>query len=96
MCIIKISEKTLKFNDVEVYKNKCYASKERITLNSELINKIVVFEKFEHSDKDFLFFIGYKEDNIIRPLCIILPQMSEYIKYFNHGGKKYVLQNWRW
>ena len=32
-------------------------------------------------------FFGYQEDNIIRPLCIILPQMSGYIKYFENGGK---------
>ena len=24
---------------------------------------------------------------IVKPLCIILPQMSEYIKYFENGGK---------
>ena len=33
-------------------------------------------DKFEHSDKGVKSFIGYKDDNIIRPLCIILPQMS--------------------
>ena len=27
------------------------------------------------------------DDNIIRPLCIIFPQMSGYIKYFDDGGK---------
>ena len=27
------------------------------------------------------------DGNIIRPLCIILAQMSGYIKYFNDGGK---------
>ena len=24
---------------------------------------------------------------MIRPLCIVLTQMSEYIKYFENGGK---------
>ena len=32
-------------------------------------------------------FIGYKEDNIMRPLCIVLPQMCGFIKYFDSGGK---------
>ena len=41
----------------------------------------------EHSDKGFKYFIGCKDDNIIRPLCIIIPQMSGYIKYFDNGGK---------
>ena len=36
-----------------------------------LINKIVVFDKSEHSDKGFKYFIGYKEDDIIRPMYYI-------------------------
>ena len=36
---------------------------------------------------EFRYFIGYKEDDIFRPLCIILLQMSGYIKYFENGGK---------
>ena len=38
-----------------------------------------------HSDNGSKYFIGYKDDNIIRPLCIILPQMSGFIKYFDNG-----------
>ena len=34
-----------------------------------------------------MYFIGYKEDDTVKPLCIILPQMSGYIKYFENGGK---------
>ena len=30
-------------------------------------------------------------DCIIKPLCVILPQMNGYIKYFDNGGKKYVV-----
>ena len=51
------------------------------------INKIVISEKFKHSDKGFKYFIGYKDDNIVRPLCILSPQMSEYIKCFENWGK---------
>ena len=32
-------------------------------------------------------FIGYQEGEIVKPLCIILPQMSGYIKYFENSGK---------
>ena len=44
-------------------------------------------DKFKHSDGGFKYFIGYKEDEIIKPLCIILPQMTGYIKYFENGRK---------
>ena len=33
------------------------------------------------------YFIDCLSDNIIRPLCIILPQMRRYIKYFDDGGR---------
>ena len=33
------------------------------------------------------YFIDYQEGEIVKPLCIILPQMSGYIKYFENGGK---------
>ena len=36
---------------------------------------------------EFRYLIGYKKDDIFRPLCIILLQMSGYIKYFENGGK---------
>ena len=84
-----MGEKTLNFGDIVVNKKKFmllsntfgqilneklkqyqrnyYASKKK--------NKILIFVK------GFKYFIGYKEDDIIRPLCIILPQMSGYIKH---------------
>ena len=51
------------------------------------VHQIVVFGKFKHSDAGFKYFIGYQEDKIVKPLCIILPHLSGYIKYFKNGGK---------
>ena len=51
--------------------------------------------KWHHSDDGFKYFIGYKEDNIVKPLCIILPQMSGYIKYIENGGKN-IFYDWKW
>ena len=51
------------------------------------VDQIVVSDKFKHSDEGFKYFIGYQEGEIVKPLCIILPQMSGYIKYFDKGGK---------
>ena len=31
--------------------------------------------------------IGCQGSKIVKPLCIILPQMSRYIKYFENGNK---------
>ena len=51
------------------------------------VDQIVVSDKFKHSDEGFKYFIGYQEGEIVKLLCIILPQMSGYIKYFENGGK---------
>ena len=77
-----MSGKKLKFDNNEVNKKEFHALKQAIDLNLGNINKIVIPDKFNHDDKGFRYFIGYKDDNIIRLLCIILPQMSRYIKYF--------------
>ena len=82
-----MSEKTLKFNNIKINKNKFHTSKQAIGLDSVTTDKIVVSDKFRHSEEGYKYFIGYKEDQIIIPLCIILPQMNGYIKYFENGGK---------
>ena len=51
------------------------------------LDQIVVSHKFKHNDEGFKNFIGYLKGEIVKPLCTILPQMSEYIKYFENGSK---------
>ena len=84
---IRISEKTLKFDNIRTNNEKSHKSKQPIDLNLVNVDQIVVSDKFKHSDDGFKYFIGYKEGEIVKPLCIILPQMTGYIKYFENGGK---------
>ena len=81
-----MSEKTQKFNNIRV-KKEFHKSKEPIALMSVNVDQIFVSDKFEHNNEGFKYFIGYQEGRIFKPLCIILPQMSGYIKYFENGGK---------
>ena len=83
-----MSEETLKFGDIVVNEKEFHASKQAIALNLVSTNKIVTSDKFKHSDDGSKYFVGYlHDDDVIRPLCIILLQMSGYIKYFDNGGK---------
>ena len=41
-----------------------------------------------YSDDGFKYLTGYKKGQIVKLLCIILPQMTGYIKFFENGGKK--------
>ena len=77
-----MSEKTLKFNNIRLNKKEFHKSKEPIDLMSVNVDQIVVSDKFKHNNEGFKYFIGYQEGEIVKPLCIILPQMSGYIKYF--------------
>ena len=82
-----MNEKTLKFENIRVSKKEFHRSKQPDDLPSVNVDKIVISGKFKHNDEGFKYFIGYKKDEIIKPLCIILPQMNGYIKYFENGSK---------
>ena len=56
-------------------------------LNSADLSKIVVSSKWKISDTKYKYFCGYLNNDVIQPLCVILPQMSGYIKYFDDGAK---------
>ena len=62
-------------------KKDFYDVKKAIPLNLVDINNIVVSNKVKHNNETNMYFIGYLNDiDEISPLCIILPQMSGYIK----------------
>ena len=82
-----MSEKTLQFNDIILNKKEFHRLKEPIDLFSVNVDQIVVSNKFKHNKKVFKHFIGYQKGEIVKPLCIILSQMSGYIKYFENGSK---------
>ena len=82
-----MSEKTLKFNNIRLNKKEFHKSKEPTDLLSVDLDQIAVSYKFKHNNEVFKHFIGYQKGKIVKPLCIILRQMSGYIKYFENGGK---------
>ena len=68
-------------------KKKFYSSKEAIFLDSVDLSKIVVSSRWKLNDTTYKYFRGYSNNDVIKPLCVILPQVSGYIKYFDNGGK---------
>ena len=68
-------KKTLKLNNIILNKKKFHRFKEPIDLLSVELDQIIVSH------------IRYLKGETIKPLCIILPQMSGYIKYFENGSK---------
>ena len=76
----------LKFGEIKIGKKEFHKSKKSINLNLIDTSKIVISDRFELDEGD-KYYIGYKDGEFVRPLFIILPQMSGFIKYFD-GNRK--------
>ena len=81
-----MNSQKIKFGDKEVDKKEFYSSKHAILLDSVDLRKIAVSNKWKINDVS-LYLCGYLDNDVVRPLCVILPQMSGYIKYFDDAGK---------
>ena len=84
---IKISLRKIKFGNKEVNKKEFYSSKQAISLDSVDLHKIVVPNKWKINDTTYKDICRYLNNDTIQPLCVIVPQMDGYIKYFDDGGK---------
>ena len=56
-------------------------------LDSVDLSKIFVSSKWKINDATYKYFCGYLNNDVIQPLCVILPQVSGYIKYFDDSEK---------
>ena len=76
-------------------KKEFYSSKQAISLDSVDLDKIVASNKLKINETTYKYLCGYLNNDTIQPLCVILPQMNGYIKYFDNGGKNmtFVMDN---
>ena len=77
----------IKFGDKDINRKEFYSPKQAIPLDSVDLDKIVVSRKWKISDTTYKYLCAYLNNDIIQPLCVILPQMNGSIKYFDDGGK---------
>ena len=81
-----MSEKNINFNDKKNQKNDFYKNKKINRINDIDVDKILVSKKESYGTKNsFKFFNGHN-DNVIRPLCIRLPQMTDYARKFDESA----------
>ena len=60
-----------------------YKNKKATKIDDTDINKILVSKEEPYGTKySFKYFIGYNDNDVIRLLCIKLPQMTGYIRKF--------------
>ena len=89
--------KKIKFGDKEVDKKQFYSSKQAISLDSIVLSKIVVSNKWKINDTTYKYSCGYLNNDVIQPLCVILTMvekichllwmMKKFIKSITKYGK---------
>ena len=78
-----MSGKSINFDDKKIQKIDFYKNKKPFQIHNIDVNKILVSKKEPYSTNSALkYFIGYNDNDIIRPLCLRLPQMTSYINKF--------------
>ena len=77
------------FEGIEVSKREFYECKKAVNLSSVSEDKIVVSNKIKGNNETSKIFIDNMDDisGMVTPLCIILPQMSGWLKQFENDGK---------
>ena len=81
---MRMSGKSINFEDKKINKSNFYKNKKLFNIHDLDVNKILVSKKESYGTKSSLkYFIGYNDDDVIRPLCIKLPQMVGYVKHFD-------------
>ena len=79
-----MSGNSINFNDKNINKSSFYKNKKLFSLNDIDVNKILVSKKESYGKRSSSkYFIEYNDCDVIRPLCIILPQIIGYVKHFN-------------
>ena len=79
--------KNINFDNKNIKKSNFYNKNKKIFNIDDIdVNKILVSKKEPYGTKNALkYFIGYNDNDVIRPLCLRLPQMTGYAKKFNEN-----------
>ena len=86
--------KTINFDDKKFRKSDFYKNKKINIIDDIDVNKILVSKKELYRNKNSLkHFIGYNDNDIIRPVCIRLPQMTGYTRKFDENATMFFRVN---
>ena len=85
-----MSGKNINFDDNKIKKSTFYGSKKIYSTDDIDVNNILVSKKESYGTKHSLkYFIGYNDNDNIRPLCIRLPQMTGYARKFDENAMSF-------
>ena len=82
-----MSGKNINVNNKKIKKREIYKNRKVNSIDDIDVNKILVSKREQCSTKNsFKYFVGYNDDDAIRPLCVRLPQMTGYAKKFDENA----------
>ena len=82
-----MSWKNINFENKKIKKRDFYKNKKTNQIDDIDFNNILISKKDAHGTKNsFTYFIEYNDNDIIRPLCIKIPQMTGYFRKFNENS----------
>ena len=82
-----MSGKNINFDDKKIRKSDFHKNKKVNKIDDIDVNKILVSKKELYGTKSSLeYFIGYNDNDIIRPLGIRLPQRTGYARKFDENA----------
>ena len=85
-----MSGKNIKFDDKKIKRSSFYKNKKIGNIGDIDVNNILASKKESCGNKNsFKYFIGYNDNDIIRPLCIRLPQMTGYARKFDENAMSF-------
>ena len=84
-----MSGNSINFDDKKIKKSDFYNKNKKIfNINDIDVNKILVSKKEKYGKyNSFKYFIGYNDNDVIKPLYLELSQMTGYINKFNENKK---------
>ena len=85
-----MSGNSIYLDDKKIKKSDFYNKNKKIfNINDIDVNKILVSKKEQYGKyNSFKYFIGYNDNDVIKPLYLELPQMTGYINKFNENKNK--------
>ena len=79
--------KNINFDNKKIKKSDFYNKNKKIFNIDDIdVNKILVSKKVQYDKyNSFKYFIGYNDNDVIRPLYLGLSQMTDYINKFDRN-----------
>ena len=81
-----MSGENINFDDKKIKRSEFYKNKKVTRIDDIDVNEILVSKKEPYgTENSFKYFVGYNDNDVIRPLRVRLPQITGYARRFDEN-----------